>query len=198
MMWFPDRSFFLFDNGHMLEIVSVLGIFRAYANKAALRESRLSPPSVRNGGGVRLAVCGCPFDSFKNPFPMKQLHFQEKYPITVVDIAKSETRFQSVDAIAGHITSCIADTPRTTFIGIFDHYGHTRSIAGDIAPGILAAVNVLFCFGHAIPVPEVLALRPRSFGIADLGDRFVITFMEAPMKPANDAMQAWALSLRNA
>ena len=38
---------------------------------------------------------------------------------------------------------------------------------------------------------------PRSIGIADLGDRFVISFMDAPMKPANEAMQAWALALRN-
>ncbi len=31
---------------------------------------------------------------------MKQLHFQEKYPITVVDIAKTETTFESATAIA--------------------------------------------------------------------------------------------------
>ena len=28
-------------------------------------------------------------------------------------------------------------------------------------------------------------------------DKFVVTFMDAPMKPANDAMQAWALGLRD-
>lgn len=47
------------------------------------------------------------------------------------------------------------------------------------------------------PDGEVLAVRPRSIGIADMGDHFVISFMDAPMKPANDAMQAWALALRN-
>ncbi len=129
---------------------------------------------------------------------MKQLHFQEKYPITVVDIAKSETRYDSVAAIADYFKDCLANTPRVSYIGTFDHYAHTQAIGGEIAPDIRAATNVLFCFGHALPNPQVLAVRPRSIGIADLGSHFVITFMDAPMKPANDAMQAWALALRNA
>lgn len=116
---------------------------------------------------------------------MKQLHFQEKYPITVVEVRKPETRFDSVQAIAGYFRRCIAETPRVAYIG-------------EVAPQIQAAVNVLFCFGHALPNPQVLAVRPRSIGIADMGDRFVVSFMDAPMKPANDAMQAWALGLRNA
>ena len=57
---------------------------------------------------------------------------------------------------------------------------------------------MIFCFGHALPNAEVLAVRPRSIGIADLGDHFVVSFMDAPMKPANDAMLSWALALRNA
>lgn len=129
---------------------------------------------------------------------MKQLHFQEKYPVTVVDIAKSETRYDSAAAIAGYFKDCVAKTPRVSYIGEFDHYAHTQAIGGEIAPGIRAAINVLFCFGHALPNPQVLAVRPRSIGIADMGDHFVVSFMDAPMKPANDAMQAWALGLRNA
>ncbi len=128
---------------------------------------------------------------------MKQLHFQEKYPITVVDIAKAETRFQSADAIAEYFKACIAETPRVQYIATFDHLAHTQAIGGEIAPGIRAAVNVVFCFGHALPNPQVLAVRPRSIGIADMGEHFVVSFMDAPMKPANDAMQAWALALRN-
>ncbi|EWS57421.1 hypothetical protein Y695_04828 [Hydrogenophaga sp. T4] len=128
---------------------------------------------------------------------MKQLHFQEKYPITVVDIAKTETTYKTVDAIAEYFKACIAATPRVSYIATFDHLAHTQAIGGDIAPGIQAAVNVVFCFGHALPNPQVLAVRPRSIGIADLGDHFVISFMDAPMKPANDAMQAWTLALRN-
>ncbi len=91
----------------------------------------------------------------------------------------------------------IPNTPRVSYIASFDHLAHTRAIGGEVAPEIVAATNVVFCFGHALPNPQVLAVRPRSIGIADLGDKFVISFMDAPMKPANDAMQAWALALKN-
>lgn len=129
---------------------------------------------------------------------MKQLHFQEKYPITVMELAKTETTCTSVAAIAEYFKTCIASTPRVSYIGSFDHFAHTTAIGGEIAPEICAAVNVLFCFGHALPNPQVLAVRPRSIGIVDMGGKFVISFMDAPMKAANDAMQAWALALRNA
>jgi len=128
---------------------------------------------------------------------MKQLHFQEKYPITVVDVAKSETTHDSVQAIADHFKRCIDTTPRVSYIGTFDHHAHTTAIGGEVNPAIRAAMNVLFCFGHALPNAQVLAVRPRSIGIADLGEHFVVSFMDAPMQPANDAMQAWALALRN-
>ncbi|NWN91868.1 hypothetical protein HLV39_10240 [Marinobacter adhaerens] len=128
---------------------------------------------------------------------MKQLHFQEKYPITVLDIKKSETQFVSADQIADYFKDCIEETPRVSYIATFDHLAHSREIEGDVAPDIQAAVNVVFCFGRALPNPYVLAVRPRSIGIADMGDHFVVSFMDAPQKPANDAMRAWALALRN-
>jgi hypothetical protein len=127
---------------------------------------------------------------------MKQIHFQEKYPITVMELAKSETPYASAAAIAEYFKACIASTPRVSYIGSFDHFAHTQSIGGEIAPAIKAALNVLFCFGHALPNPQVLAVRPRSIGIVDVGDHFVISFMDAPMKAANEAMQAWALALK--
>lgn len=128
---------------------------------------------------------------------MKQLHFQEKYPITVVDVPKSETTYTSAEDIAGYFRDCIENTPRVKYLATFDHLTHTREIEGEVSPDIQAAINVVFCFGHALPGPQVLAVRPRSIGVADMGEHFVISFMDAPMKPANDAMQAWALALRN-
>jgi len=128
---------------------------------------------------------------------MKQIHFQEKYPITVAEVAKTETTCRTAEDVAAHYRERIAATERVTYIGQFDHLTHTRAIGGDVAPDIHAALNVLFCFGHALPNPQVMAVRPRSIGITDMGNRFVISFMDAPMKPANDAMQAWTLALRN-
>ncbi|MBP8287671.1 MAG: hypothetical protein KAX57_12650 [Rhodoferax sp.] len=128
---------------------------------------------------------------------MKQLHFQQKYPISVAEIAKSETSYTNVAEMAEYFRQKIDATDKVAFIGTFDHHAHTNSFAGEIASDIVAATNVIFCFGHAIPNPQVLAVRPRSIGIADLGDHFVVSYMDAPMKPANDAMQAWTLALRN-
>ena len=65
-------------------------------------------------------------------------------------------------------------------------------------PGLVGAVDIVFCFGFAIPNPLVLAVRPRAIGIADLGERFVISFMEAPMVLANQAMRAWVMDLKDA
>lgn len=128
---------------------------------------------------------------------MKQLHFQQKYPISVAEIAKTETSYTSVAEIADYFRQKIETTDKVAYLSTFDHYAHTNSFSGEIASNILAACNVIFCFGHAIPNPQVLAVRPRSIGIADLGDHFVVTYMDAPMKPANDAMLAWTLALRN-
>lgn len=128
---------------------------------------------------------------------MKQTLLQEKYPIFVAEISKTETTFKTVDALVEYYKGKIAENPKVHFIGVFDHYAHTSKIGGDIVAGLTAAVDVIFCFGFAIPNPQMLAVRPRSIGIADMGDKFVISFMEAPMQPANQAMEAWTLNLRN-
>lgn len=127
---------------------------------------------------------------------MKQTLLQEKYPVLVSEIGKNETTCQSVDDVVAYLKAKIAENPKVQFIGVFDHYAHTKKIGGEIAPGIQGAVDVIFCFGFALPNPQVLAVRPRSIGVADLGDKFVVSFLEAPMKPANEAMEAWVKGLR--
>ena len=122
---------------------------------------------------------------------MKQALLQEKYPIFVAEIGKDETACQTVEAVVDYLKAKIADNPKVQFIGVFDHYAHTMNIGGEIAPDIRGAVDVLFCFGFALPNPQVLAVRPRSIGVADLGDKFVLSFLEAPMNPANEAMESW-------
>lgn len=127
---------------------------------------------------------------------MKQTMLQEKYPIFVAEIAKGETACQNVDDVVAYLKGKIAENPKVQFIGLFDHYAHTTNIGGEIAAGIVGAVDVIFCFGFALPNPQVLAVRPRSIGVADLGDKFVVSFLEAPMAPANAAMEAWVKGLR--
>ena len=129
---------------------------------------------------------------------MKQSLLQEKYPVLDIEIEKSETTFNNVDEIIEYFRTQIENHPVAKFISIFDHYAHTRSLEeGTISDEILDAKNIVFCFGIALPNPHVMAVRPRSIGVTETKNSFVIAFMEAPMPIANNAMEAWAKGVRN-
>jgi hypothetical protein len=125
--------------------------------------------------------------------------FKEKYPIFELIIDKEETTCKTVDDVVDYFKTKIEEHPVATYIVTFDHYAHTDSLAdGNIDEKIKAAKNIVFCFGKELPTPEVLAVRPRSIGVSDLGDKFVVIFMEAPNPQVNDAMESWAKALKNA
>lgn len=129
---------------------------------------------------------------------MRQVLLQEKYPIYTLEIDKSETSFDSVDSILAFIKSKIESHPVVSYIGTFDHYEHTKSLKdGVVSSEILDAKNIIFCFGKELPRPCVLAVRPRSIGVAEMENAFVITFLEAPNPVANEAMEGWAMSLKD-
>ncbi len=128
---------------------------------------------------------------------MKQSLLQEKYPVFTLEVNKDETEYDSVDAIIGFLKDRIENHEAARFIAVFDHYAHTSALPeGQIGDGILAAKNIVFCFGLTLPEPRVLAVRPRSIGVAETANSYVITFMEAPMPVANKAMEEWATSIR--
>lgn len=130
---------------------------------------------------------------------MKQTLLQEKYPVYTLEVMKDETPYQDVDAIIDYLKDCVDQHPIANHICIFDHYAHTRALPnGEIAESIQAAKHIVFCFGTHLPNPQVMAVRPRSIGVVDEGHRFVISFLEAPMPLANNAMEAWVRALVNA
>ncbi len=123
----------------------------------------------------------------------------DKYPIFTLNIAKTESRFQNVDEIVAYLLEQIDAHPIATFIAIFDHYGHTCTLpSGEINSDIHAGKNIIFCFGEKLPNPKMLALRPRSIGVVDYQESFVISFLEAPMAPMNDVIQQWVKAIKNA
>ncbi|HCD36509.1 hypothetical protein EKD00_08250 [Chlorobium phaeovibrioides] len=127
---------------------------------------------------------------------MIQTLLQEKYPVYTIQFDKKETSCGSVDDIIAHFKKRIDAHSVVRFIGVFDHYAHTASLEGGvIAPGIKAAKNILFCFGKEMPSPLVLAVRPRSIGVTEMDDSFVVTFLEAPNPTANEAMESWTKAL---
>ena len=124
---------------------------------------------------------------------MKQITVMEKYPVFTIEISKTETRYKNVDEVIDYLKTQIEAHPVAVYIGVFDHYAHTASLeVGEIAENIKDAKNLICCFGKVLPKPEVMAVRPRTFGVADMGESFVISFMEAPNPDANAAMEKWA------
>jgi len=129
---------------------------------------------------------------------MKHFLLQEKYPLFTLEVEKRETSFTHVADIIDYLKQCIEHQSMARFIAIFDHYAHTRGLEqGQIDDSILDAKNIVFCFGITLPNPQVMAVRPRSMGVVELANSFVITFMEAPMPVANVAMEDWAQSIKN-
>ncbi len=129
---------------------------------------------------------------------MKQTLIQETYPVFTLEVNKSETTFKDANEIIEFLKEKIETHRAATYITSFDHYAHTKSLEeGKVDKSILDAKNIVFCFGFTIPNPQVLGLRPRSIGVAETEDSFVVSFMEAPMPVANVAMETWAMAIRN-
>ena len=128
---------------------------------------------------------------------MKQKIFKEKYHIFEIEYKKSELNFKSVDEIITALQVKIDAHPVLAFIAIFDQYKHTSSLDdGGINPNIKAAKNIIFCFGKEIPTPEIMAVRPRSIGVCEMEDSFVINFLEAPSEAVNKTIEEFIKSLK--
>ena len=129
---------------------------------------------------------------------MKQKIFKEKYHIFELEYKKDEIKYKNVDEIITALQVKIDAHPVLAFIAIFDQYKHTSSLEGsEINPNIKAAKNIVFCFGKELPTPEILAVRPRSIGVCEMKDSFVVNFLEAPNEMANKSMEDFAKSLAN-
>ena len=123
---------------------------------------------------------------------MKEITVLEKYPVLTLEIGKKDTQYKNIDEIFTYLKTQIEAHPIATYIGEFDHYSHTTSLEeGKMAEDILDAKNILCCFGKVLLKPEVLAVRPRAIGVAEMRDSFVVSFMEAPNPDANAAMKKW-------
>jgi hypothetical protein len=127
---------------------------------------------------------------------MKKEVVLEKYPVFTMELTKAECICQSVDAIVDYLKAWIEADGSAAFIAVFDHYAHTKSLPnGEVSPKIKAAKNVVFCYGPKLPDPRMMAVRPRSIGVAETDAGFVLTFLEAPMPAINDKMETMVKSL---
>ena len=122
----------------------------------------------------------------------------DKYPIFSLEINKNETTYKSVGEIITYLKGLVDSHPIATYIAIFDHYEHTSSMEdGEIAPEIKDAKNLVFCFGKQLPTTKILAVRPRSIGVCELENSFVIDFLEVPNEQLHVVIEDWAKSVAN-
>jgi hypothetical protein len=137
------------------------------------------------------------------PFPpdeaaaMKQIQLLDKYPVYVEELAKADTNCVSADQVIARLREQVEGKVGATFIGVFDHYAHVqRQPEGKIADDIKDSKHVLFCLSNAIPNALVTAVRPRAISVVELEDRFVISYLEAPVEAPNQVMAGWIEALR--
>jgi hypothetical protein len=127
---------------------------------------------------------------------MKKTIFKDKYPVYSLELLKTEIQEKTVGEIIEYFQAKIESHPIAKFIAIFDHYTHTSDLGGEIMEGLKDAQNIVFCFGPAIPNTKMLAVRPRSIGICEFEDKFVIDFLEAPKEQLHELMESWVKELR--
>ncbi|MBK1726782.1 DUF6858 family protein [Halorhodospira neutriphila] len=123
---------------------------------------------------------------------MEKIMLQDAYPVHTLYLDKANTKAETIDEVVAHLRERIEADSRAAHIADFDHYSHTMSHPEpEVAENIRDARNVIFCFGLRLPAPEVTAIRPRSIGVVETDTQFVMSFLEAPMPFANDAMSTW-------
>ncbi len=124
---------------------------------------------------------------------MKKINLMDKYPVYIKEVLKSKTKFKNVDEYIEALKQKIEADEIATYIGIFDNFEHTNNIGWKIMEWMIAGKILLFCFGPSIETSQVMAIRPRNIAIAEFKDKFVISFLEAPIEKANKKEISWIL-----
>ncbi len=122
---------------------------------------------------------------------MNKTVIAEKYLVNTKTISKNRTIFTSVDEIEIFLKGKIEEHKIATYISTFDHYAHTKNIGGMIPGDIKASINILCCFGMAIPNADFMAIKPMSIAVVEKPDSFVFSFIEAPAPSVQEAMENW-------
>jgi hypothetical protein len=122
---------------------------------------------------------------------MKKTIFKDIYPVITFELSKSNINITSIDDFFDYLKIKVKMDIEATYIAIFDHYSHTSKIEGKFMEGLIDAKNFIFCFGTAIPSTKAIALRPKSIGICEFKDKFVIEYIEPPREAAAIKIKNW-------
>ena len=129
---------------------------------------------------------------------MNKTVLSDMYLVHTQEISKANTNYTSVQEIEIFLKAQIAAHPIATYIATFDHYAHTASLEGGVIPGnIKASINVMCCFGMAIPSAVFMAVKPMSMAVVETANSFVLSFIQAPAPSAQQAMESWVGAIEN-
>ena len=79
-----------------------------------------------------------------------------------LEINKADTSFTNIDEIITYLKAKVESHELARYIAEFDHYRHTKGLEqGQVSDDIIAAKNLIFCFGLTLPNPQVMAVRQR-------------------------------------
>jgi len=127
---------------------------------------------------------------------MLKKHLQNTYPIFYINIKKNNCKFIKIENISNFLKEEISKHPIASFIACFDHCNHTNNIEEkEMSQDIIGAKIISFCFGKKLTDPLQLSIRPRSIGIAETKENFIISCLESPNSQTNEIMQKWIKSL---
>ncbi|MDD5404621.1 MAG: hypothetical protein PHZ14_08815 [Sulfuricella sp.] len=127
---------------------------------------------------------------------MQRITVDGHYPVWVEEIAKADTPWHDVDEVAAALSAGIRHQAGVALIGVFDHYGLNLRVGASLPLDMQDAKMVLFCPGARLLRPEGVALCPRAIGVADMGNRFVISFLEAATAASTETLALWVEELR--
>lgn len=117
----------------------------------------------------------------------------DKYPVYKKEILKKDIKFNSVDEFIEALKMKIEADEIAAYIWVFDNFNHTKNIWWEIQDWIIAGKILLFCFWQALLLPEAMAVRPRNIAIAEYADKFIVSFLEAPVDKVNDKKIFWII-----
>src|SRR5699024_3975412 len=127
---------------------------------------------------------------------MHSTMFMDKYPVHTFTLSKNTVPLAAASDVIAALKEKVDTDAVADFIAIYDHFAHTQALPqGEVAEGIQAVQLLVFCFGIKLPGPEAVAVRPRSIGVTEYADHFVISFMAAPNPAMNATMQQWVKEL---
>lgn len=126
---------------------------------------------------------------------MRHIASEGGYPVWIEEIAKADTPWHDADEIAAALQERILRCG-AAFIAVFDHYGLNLRMGEALPAAMQDAKTILFCPCAKLLDPLLLALSPCAIGVADMGNRFVISFQASPVFTPTKTLSLWVDDLR--